>query len=184
MDSGGADAAAKAASSTETGPQVELPAKPTPTKRPRPAWNPEWDVSMGDEDDFGESLHKAKKGKVLNFESDKNKKEHLPLDDWDTLLSLSPLAVGNDPKTVTAQVKVKAFFVSSGYSCPRAALGITGEPLEKMLDHAKAQDHSSATIFTPQDMKQEIGIEQILNLVKEYQNLSVNLFGNFFQGQI
>ena len=60
MDSGAADAAAKAASSTETGLQVELLAKPTPTKRPRPAWNPEWDVLVGDEDDFGESLHKGK----------------------------------------------------------------------------------------------------------------------------
>ena len=136
MDSGGADAAAKAASSTETGLQIELPARPTPLKRPMPAWNPDWNVAMGDEDDFGESLHKAKKGKVFNFESDKNTKEHHPLDDWDTLLSLYPLAVGNDPKTVTAQVK--AFFVSSGYSCLRATLGITGELLEKMLDHAKA----------------------------------------------
>ena len=39
------------------------------------------------------------------------------------------------------------------------------------MNHAKSQYPSSATIFTPQDMRQEIGIWQILNLAKEYQNL-------------
>ena len=81
MDSGGTDAAAKAASSTKTGLHIELPAGPTPSKRQRQPWNPNGDVALGDENDFGESLHKAKKGQVLNFESDKNKKEYHPLDD-------------------------------------------------------------------------------------------------------
>ena len=170
MDPGDAEAVAKAASSTETGLRVELPAGPTPAKRQRPKyWNTEWDVLVGDEDDVGEAFHKGKKGGALNFESNKNNKEFHPFDDWNTLISLSPPAMGNDPTTVTKHVKV--FFVTSGYTCPRAALGITESQMEKLMNHAKGQDSSNVTIFIPQDMREEIGIGQVLTLAKEYQNL-------------
>ena len=76
MDPGDAEAVAKAISFTETGLRVELPAGPTPAKRPRPKdWNTDWDVLVGDEDDVGESFHKGKKGGALNFDTPKNMNE-------------------------------------------------------------------------------------------------------------
>ena len=77
--------------------------------------------------------------------------------------------MGNDPATVTKHVK--AFFITSGYACPRAALGIPESQLEKFMNHAKGQDSSNVTIFIPQDRKEEIGIGQVLTLAKEYRNL-------------
>ena len=138
----------------------------TPSKRPRPAWNPIWNVNSGSEDDFGEALHNEdKKPNHAGTNLFGNAKDHL--DDWDTMLLASPLNAGDNPAVLMNNTKV--FFMSCGFTSPRSTVCLTEDKIDRLLKYATKGDNPS--IFAPQTIREELGISQVINLAKAYQDL-------------
>ena len=138
----------------------------TPSKRPRPAWNPIWNVNTGSEDDFGEALHNEdKKPNHAGTNLSGNAKDHP--DDWDTMLLASPLNAGDNP--IVLMNKTKAFFMTCGFTSPRSTVCLTEDKIDRLLKYATKGDNPS--IFAPQTIREELGISQVINLAKAYQDL-------------
>ena len=148
---------------------VTLPPKTRMSSRSRPSWDPTWAVQTGNEDDLAVPLHTE--GRRFNYsdiaKNPKDAKNHL--DDWDALLTSSPLNAGANPKELMDNTK--AFFMSCGFTSPRSTVGFTDSTIEKLLKYAANQNPDRSHIFAPQNIREELGISQAVSFAKEYQNL-------------